>query len=261
MKRRVKCGIKSVITIAIIGIALCVRMKSSKSNEEISIIGQVYSNEKQYNEILINYPQLQGLDDSVKEKKINDLIKKDVLGILEKETLFKENNLAMHLDYEIKFLNENIISIFYEGWSGAVHNGNTLPPFCVATTIDMQQERIVALKEIIIDFDALGRLLLADKFENISTWEGGKSFQKMSNSGVGSDELIELLMKEDYEVADDYIQWYTDGNNLVVVYCKRYYEEYSTDVAVVEYIMYDNFVNSIAGENQIEYKAEVTNYK
>ena len=175
----------------------------------------------------MEYPQLQGLKDSDKEERINLLIENDVMKVLEEDMLFSENNLSLHLDYEIKCVNEKIISIFYKGWHGAVINGKNLPPICLATTIDMEKEKIVTLNDVIIDFDKLSQLLLNDKFESISTWDGVKGTGMMSILYCKREsKLIEHLKQTKFDIRDHNIEWYTDGNNLIIVSCVRDYDEF-----------------------------------
>jgi len=61
------------------------------------------------------------------------------------------------LNYEVELLSKDIISISYKGSEGAAINN-----------------------DFITDFDELSRLLLEDKFENISIWDSAKETQKIS---------------------------------------------------------------------------------
>ena len=59
--------------------------------EEVSIIKKEYSNQRRHNEIQICYPQIQGLDDEGKEKRINYQIRKDATRLVSGE-LYKNDN-------------------------------------------------------------------------------------------------------------------------------------------------------------------------
>lgn len=96
----------------------CLQVVYKKQNANLTIEEKVYVNQEEYNEIEIIYPQLQGMKDEDKEYRINCLIENDIKKILKKNSLFDENNLFLHLDYEVKFLNNNIISIVYKGSEG-----------------------------------------------------------------------------------------------------------------------------------------------
>lgn len=56
-------------------------------------------------------------------------------------------------------------------------DGPMLPPrgnpaVAMVTTIDIGGERILTLEDVVSDYDRLYDLLTADKFENITRWDG-----------------------------------------------------------------------------------------
>ena len=110
--------VKGKIAIALISIVILIFgncLTVAGNWEEVSIIKKEYSNQRRHNEIQIFYPQIQGLDDEGKEKRINYQIRKDATRLVSGE-LYKNDNLWHNLDYEIKLVNGEIISILYEGF-------------------------------------------------------------------------------------------------------------------------------------------------
>lgn len=138
--------------------------------------------------------------------------------------------ICVYLNYEIKFLNSGIISIFFTGADGCIIPGSGLDVVAMSTTIDLENVEVVALADIITDMERLCTLLLEDQFENISIWEDAPSTATISQEYGGLDaqkELLEALLGT-HEYRD--IEWYTDGYNLVIVTADYYYEEYSADI-------------------------------
>ncbi len=103
----------------------------------------------------------------------------------------------------------------------------------MATTINMENEEIITLNDFIIDFDALSLLLLEDKFESITSWDGIKGGYKISEYYEGNKRellLEHLLTAADFDISNHYIEWYTDGDNLIIVDLESgYYYEYLMD--------------------------------
>lgn len=66
------------------------------------------------NYIKISYPQITGLSDTNKQKKINDLIKTEALKVLNYyNNIGKE--ISLDIDYDIKWKGSNLLSIQYSG--------------------------------------------------------------------------------------------------------------------------------------------------
>lgn len=252
LKRARKKHIWIFTCILLLILAACLQVVYKKQNFNLSIEEKVYSNQEGYNEIEIIYPQLHGMKDKDKENRINCLIENDIKKILKQNSLFDEDNLFLHLSYEVKFLNENIVSIVYKGGEGAVHNVQTRSDaILLATTIDMENEVTIALNNFINDFDALSSLLLEDKFESITAWDGIKGGYKISQYYRGSKRellLEHLLTEEDLDISNQYIEWYTDGNNLIIVNLDSgYYYEYLMDFDSLEDIVNRFFIKKIRG--------------
>lgn len=74
-------------------------------------------------EINIYFHQISGFEDTAKEERINTLIKQDVKKIGKENKEDDDTLFCINLDYEVKFLNEQIISILYKGRRGYIMPG------------------------------------------------------------------------------------------------------------------------------------------
>ena len=211
--------------------------------EEVSIIKKEYSNQRRHNEIQIFYPQIQGLDDEGKEKRINYQIKKDATRLVSGE-LYKNDNLWHNLDYEIKLVNGEIISILYEGFSGVNIGypgaGHRTEPEILATTVDIESGKRLKLSDIITDFDTLAELLVEDKFEGITKWEGVAS--TFSQDYGWTKKGVEKWLKGEEDLG-----WYTDGSKFVIMITTKYwsYDEFAIDLSEVEDILDSEFLEKL----------------
>ncbi|MDE5866744.1 MAG: DUF4163 domain-containing protein, partial [Lachnospiraceae bacterium] len=182
--------------------------KTEESKEDdwdvdFDIVRTEYIYDEQRNGIEIYYPQLCGLVNSTKEDAINALIEEDVKKIIvDKNKEGDDSVYCVVLDYKIKFLNERIISILYKGMYGYIMPGHGLNAKVITTTIDIEEEKVIDLKDVVIDFAELSNMLMADEFEHITMWEGTTGGYKVSWLFKSGEELKEKL-------GDIYQQWYT----------------------------------------------------
>ena len=206
---------------------------------EISIIRKEYSNERGKNDILVFYPQIQGLDDEKKEKRINYQIRKDATKLIYGEP-YEKNRLVCVLDYEIKFFNRKIISAHYEGRCGGISTGRGWPPVILATNIDIESGKLLKLNDIITNFDTLAELLVEDKFEGITKWEGvaGTFSQGYGDTKEGMEEWLK---------GGKGLGWYTDGSKFVIMITTKYwsYDEFAIDLSEVEDILDREFLEKL----------------
>ena len=206
---------------------------------EISIIRKEYSNERGENDILVFYPQIQGLDDEGKEKRINYQIRKDATKLIYGEP-YAKNRLACRLDYEIKFFNGEIISVYYEGRCGGITRGRGIPPVILATNMDIESGKLLKLNDIITNFDTLAELLVEDKFEGITKWEGvaGTFSQGYGDTKEGMEEWLK---------GGKGLGWYTDGSKFVIMITTKYwsYDEFAIDLSEVEDILDSEFLEKL----------------
>ena len=216
--------------------------------EEVSIIKKEYSNQRRHNEIQIFYPQIQGLDDEGKEKRINYQIRKDATRLVS-GIVYEKDNLWHNLDYEIKFLNGKMISVCYKGRSGAVIGGGRGWPNILTTTMDIEEGKILRLEDIVTDFDTLCEMLIEDEFEGITKWDGvaGNTVSQQYRYTKQSVDWIKERMIEGWVSRDvTSFDWYTDGSRFVIVISKwNTYDEFAIDLSEVEDILDREFLEKL----------------
>ena len=216
--------------------------------EEVSIIKKEYSNQRRHNEIQIFYPQIQGLDDEGKEKRINYQIRKDATRLVS-GIVYEKDNLWHNLDYEIKFLNGKMISVCYKGRSGATIAVERGCPNILTTTVDIGAGKILRLEDIVTDFDTLCEMLIEDEFEGITKWEGvaGNTVSQQYRYPKESVDWIKERMKEGWVSRDGTsFDWYTDGSRFVIVISKwNTYDEFAIDLSEVEDILDSEFLEKL----------------
>ena len=215
--------------------------KEDKWDVDFEVIRDGYIYAEQRNDIDIYYPQLRGFSDSVKEERINALIEEDVKKIIGEKNKEGDDSLyCISLDYEIKFLNERIISILYEGMYGYIMPGHGLNAKAITTTIDIEEEKVITLKDVVTDFSELSDMLMADEFEHVTMWEGSTGGCQISWI-FKSGEVLEENLRETYQ------QWYTDGNNFVVITenTRADYNEYSISNESVKHILDEDFLGKL----------------
>lgn len=237
-----------LISISIIGsILMCFyilwyNQKEDKQEEKLDIYRCVHSSQE--DDIEIFYPQVNGFEDKNKEYHINALIEKDVMKVVTEGLVHMGSDFRIDLDYEIKYINENIISIFYHGLYGNTVAGQGLSAIAMATTIDVENEKIITMKDIIVDFDELSMLLLNDEFESITIWDGMTGIGKISREYAGTEDLlIQNLQKECYDILNHYVEWYVEGENFIVISLYgSAYEEYSMDINSIKDLFNEDFL-------------------
>ena len=243
--------VRGKITAALIGMAVLIFgncLTVAGNWEEVSIIKKEYSNQRRHNEIQIFYPQIQGLDDEGKEKRINYQIRKDATRLVS-GIVYEKDNLWHNLDYEIKFLNGKMISVCYKGRSGAVIGGGRGWPNILTTTMDIEEGKILRLEDIVTDFDTLCEMLIEDEFEGITKWDGvaGNTVSqeyRYTKQSVGwiKERMIEGWVPPDVTSFD----WYTDGSRFVIVISQwNTYDEFAIDLSEVEDILDREFLEKL----------------
>ena len=242
---------KGKITVALVGMAVLIFVNclTAVGNwEEVSIIKKEYSNQRRHNEIQIFYPQIQGLDDEGKEKRINYQIRKDATRLVS-GIVYEKDNLWHNLDYEIKFLNGKMISVCYKGRSGATIAVERGWPNILTTTVDIEAGKVLRLKDVVTDFDTLCEMLVEDEFEGITKWEGvaGNTVSQQYRYTKQSVDWIKERMIEGWVPPDaTNFDWYTDGSRFVIVISKwNTYDEFAIDLSEVEDILDSEFLEKL----------------
>lgn len=210
----------------------------------LTVTQSQYVYQDEYNDIEIYYPQIQGFEDLDKAERINTLIENDVKKVTLKERV-SEYLFCVYLSYEVMFLSENMISIFYKGMYGYITPGHGLYARALATTIDLENEKVLTLNDIVVDFDTLSELLLDDKFEGITTWEGITGGDRFSWNWIDKKDLIECMKATEFDSANSAIEWYTDGDLFVIVYVGVIYNEYAADIKSVRNLLSEEFYREV----------------
>ena len=216
MKKRKR--VKGKIAMALMCMAVLIFMNVlAVAGEELFIVKKEYRNQRRNNDIQVFYPQIQGLDDQ---------IRKDATRLVSGE-LYKNDNLWHNLDYKIKFVNGEIISILYKGFSGVNIGypgaGLRTYPEILTTTVDIEEGKILRLEDIVTDFDTLCEMLIEDEFEGITKWDGvaGNTVSQQYGYPKESVDWIKERMIEGWVSRDaTNFDWYTDGSRFVIVISK-----------------------------------------
>ena len=108
---------------------------------------------------------------------------------------------------------------------------------------DKEKEKILSLKDIIADYNVLYDMLMADKFEKTTKWEGQAGQYKIS----GEYSSAERLMKE-LKGDDENIEWYIDDEYFVIVIlggCTDY-NEYAISLQDARLFLQKDFIKRIS---------------
>lgn len=224
------------------------------NKDYFSIIKKIYEQKEDGLDIEIFYPQLQGMEDAEKEERINQLIEVEAQRLIPKRRGFSEECIedgyvmCVFLDYEIQFLNSNIISILYKGMNGCIVKG--LDGAVMATTIDLNTEEIIKLSDIITDMEKLCCWLLSDRFQGITLWEGVASNSLLSEEYKNERKVWLMDALNGISEEHAYIEWYTDGMNLVIVSTSPYgmedYNEYAASLESVQNVISQVFLKKLS---------------
>lgn len=234
-----------VIINIVITASICCLWRKSASQDQVSFRECEYQYESEDFNVQLYYPQLTGSIDTEKEQRINELIEGDIKKVLEWNEP-DEYGRPLYIGvrrYEIKYANENIISIAYYRRAGRVAAGGGLPSTMFATTIDTQNERILELSDVVDDFDTLYEELWNDRFEHITKWEGQAGDYKISTDFFDEKRLKEVLWNGG-------VEWYVEGENFVIADleyqgCGVGYNEYAQRVSKLKGIFKDGFLKML----------------
>ena len=110
----------------------------------------------------------------------------------------------------------------------------------MATTVDIESGKRLKLSDIITDFDTLAELLVEDKFEGITKWEGVAS--TFSQDYGWTKKGVEKWLKGEEDLG-----WYTDGSKFVIMITTKYwsYDEFAIELSEVEDILDSEFLEKL----------------
>jgi len=188
-----------------------VRWERKSSDLSFQFEETAYDYKNEYCLVNLSYPQMVGSRDKEKESKINRLIEDDVKKLMELAAPDEENGYIFEIGtflYEIEYADEKFISISYDGYAQYFSPGKGFDSSMMATTIDCEEMKVLELKDVVSDLDGLCQMLMEDRFEHITAWEGRTGDYKMSDIYSYGDEDWSYLLLEELNGNDREIEWY-----------------------------------------------------
>ena len=163
-------------------------------------------------DVVIQYPQIYGLEDEDKEKKVNELIQNHVseMGYFEPEVSITEDGTRWEwhwekqMEYEVTFLNEHMISILYQGEVTlyAVRNESRFN-YCVdALTIDLDEVKELELSDFVEIDENLGKKM--KQSTDILPAGGKVDLSQNARESIIDEESDEIIIKGLNEKWDGY---------------------------------------------------------
>lgn len=152
--------------------------------------------------------------DKEKERKINQLLEDDRKKVLELATPDPDEELPFHFyigthQCDVEYTDEKFISIAYSGWAqralpwqGFNNNG------FMATTIGCEEMKVLELKDVVSDMKGVCQMLMEDRFEAITLWDGVEDLEKVSTTYSWGEEEYAFLLLEHLNGDDRDIEWY-----------------------------------------------------
>ncbi|MBZ9688296.1 DUF4163 domain-containing protein [Clostridium estertheticum] len=215
--------------------------KSDKANAlNFEIITKTYVNKK----VKINYPQIANLSDVNKQKRINDLIKNDILTYFNVE----REDLIIDANYEIKWKSSRLLSIVYKG-IGSLETSMHSDSNIYATNINIEKGTILKFRDLInLDNN------FAEKLKNVKD----RVWTPKPLNGIDDKTAISLIEKElSLSTNKDLISYF---DSAAFEYCGYFTKDYfgigiainhaAGDYAELE-IKYGDIKDNIKPENEV----------
>ena len=206
------CITAAVMAVSVIVCIFCfVRWERKSSDLSFQFEETAYDYKNEYCLVNLSYPQMVGSRDKEKESKINRLIEDDVKKLMELAAPDEENGYIFEIGtflYEIEYADEKFISISYDGYAQYFSPEKGFDSSMMATTIDCEEMKVLELKDVVSDLDGLCQMLMEDRFEHITAWEGRTGDYKMSDIYSYGDEDWSYLLLEELNGNDREIEWY-----------------------------------------------------
>jgi hypothetical protein len=149
--------------------------------------------------VIINYPQINGLSDINKQSTINKLIKDEAQAYISNGV---EDNLNLEIDYKITLANANVLSIQYSGLANLEQAAHPSHVF-YTTNIDMNNGKIIKLNDLLKVNESLVNSFKKGKLVHHITFDDEKdnieyeSNIKESVNNIGNTELLSQFEKSD----------------------------------------------------------------
>lgn len=180
-------------------------------------IGDISETTYTLNDIIIKYPQLKNISDTSKKDSINKIIKDDALSIINFYDPDKEDP-TLEVNYEIKLINDNILSIVYYGYYNNLNNAYPIEFIC-STNIDLNNQSRLMLKDY-ADIKSISNTLLNTTDYKTKTTD--KNLEKAQLDYIKQqteEEMINILSNTDFSDGKTYplAFSYQENGDIVVV--------------------------------------------
>jgi stress-induced morphogen len=189
--------------------------KSSKIEKETN---QLTKTTYQNGNIIIHFPQLTGMENSTKEKQVNELLKNEITQFVHQ---YEKDDTALDMDYEVIMETKDTLSILYTGYYNV--KGGAYPSHLLFTTnIDLRTADKMRLSDLVtIDEGFVEKFKTAPYFdrENSSPNEDKVHAVKEYLNGINDSELMNAFKQADFSSATDNpygIYSYFQGHSLVI---------------------------------------------
>ena len=278
------CITAAVMAVSVIVCIFCfVRWERKSSDLSFQFEETTYTYEDEYYDVdKLVYLQMVGSRDKEKERKINQLLEDDRKKVMEMEPPDSYPDDGWEYGFyvgthrcDVEYADEKFISISYSGWVVRQRKGPYgLPATMMATTIDCEEMKVLELKDVVSDLNGLCQMLLDDRFEGITLWDGVGDLEKVSTTyrwagaecGLledlnGDDRDIEWYIKErEMSFSERWSAFWGDdvdkalaGKDFVIVTLRDYYyHEYAIDMRQIRELLKEDFVESMLQADQGE---------
>lgn len=156
-----------------------------------------------------NYPQINGLMESDKEAKINQLITEDIMSFIE---AFNESDVTQEIRYDVPWKGENLLSIryymFYNA-EGAAHPNSNYKTL----NIDLENEKIIRLSDV-INIDVNFAKVMSKNSKYSAPLDSSQDLEDMlkdNKSGIDTKTFLEGDSQQDYYSSYSYFTENTLG--------------------------------------------------
>ena len=211
------CITAAVMAVSVIVCIFCfVRWERKSSDLSFQFEETTYTYKDEYYDVdKLVYLQMVGSRDKEKERKINQLLEDDRKKVMEMEPpdSYPDDGWEYRFHVgthrcDVEYADEKFISISYDGYAQYFSPGKGFDSSMMATTIDCEEMKVLELKDVVSDLDGLCQMLMEDRFEHITAWEGRTGDYKMSDIYSYGDEDWSYLLLEELNGNDREIEWY-----------------------------------------------------
>ncbi|MDR1692627.1 MAG: hypothetical protein LBR72_04650 [Oscillospiraceae bacterium] len=219
--------------LTLLALCFCALSACQATDQHLPTIERHYTDTTGDNSICLFYPEITANWANAAE--VNALIKNEILAILD-ERPEGEGWLHMGLFSDVKALNDRLISVYCSG--RGLDSTSYFDPVS-AITVDIANKQILALNDVVTDFDALTDLLTGGKFEGETQYADDET----SIWHLKNETPEQLRARLDFPDT----HWYTDGSRFVLVFDGEYHCEYAIDIEEVKDIISPRLLECLDG--------------